>query len=35
MMRKNRIGILAITAFFVGLIVSGQITSAQFTQKDK
>ncbi len=35
MMRKNRIGILAITAFFVGVIVSGQIASAQFAQKDK
>lgn len=35
MMRKNRIGILAITAFFVGVIVSGQIASAQFLQKGK
>lgn len=35
MMKKNRIGILAITVFFVGLIVSGQIASARFTQKEK
>ena len=34
-MRKNRIGIFAITTFFVGLVVSGQITSSQITQKDK
>ena len=34
-MRKNRIGILAITVFFVGLIVSGQVASAQLTQESK
>lgn len=32
MMRKNRIGILVIAAFFVVLVVSGQLTSARLTQ---
>ena len=31
-MRKNRIGILVIAAFFVVLVVSGQLTSARLTQ---
>lgn len=34
-MRKNRIGIFAITALFIGLIVSGQVASAQLTQESK
>lgn len=34
-MRKNRIGILVIAAFFVGLVVSGQLTSAHLTQESK
>lgn len=34
-MRKNRIGITAITLFFLGLVVSGQVTSAQINQEEK
>ena len=34
-MRKNRIGIFTITALFIGLIVSGQVASAQLTQESK
>lgn len=32
-MRKNKLGIFTISAFLVGLVISGQITSAQINQK--
>lgn len=33
-MRKNKLGIFTISAFLVGLVISGQITSAQINQKE-
>ena len=33
-MRKNKLGIFTISAFLVGLVISGQVTSAQLNQKE-
>lgn len=33
-MRKNKLGIFTISAFLVGLVIGGQITSAQINQKE-
>lgn len=33
-MRKNKLGIFTISAFLVGLVISGRITSAQINQKE-